>query len=251
MGVFGDYSNYYDLLYKDKDYQGEVDYVSNLIRIYHPGAQTILDLGCGTGRHDVLFERKGYNTTGVDFSADMINKAYEYTKDKSKSLSFFQGDIRNVRLKNKFDVVVSLFHVMSYQVTNQDLSSAIETAKFHLNENGIFIFDCWYGPGVLSDPPITRIKRMEDDLIQVTRLTESSVDSGKNLVDVNFEVQIREKQTGKTSILNEVHKMRYLFLPELEFLLSANGIKLIKHEEWLTGKDLTLGSWNATLICRV
>jgi len=53
MEHFGDiYSQYYDLLYQDKDYVGEVKYVDNLIAKFSEGkSKTILDMGCGTGKH--------------------------------------------------------------------------------------------------------------------------------------------------------------------------------------------------------
>ena len=54
MSVFKDYSNYYDLLYSDKDYEAEADYIDHLIQKNNPGAKTILNLGCGTGKHDFL-----------------------------------------------------------------------------------------------------------------------------------------------------------------------------------------------------
>ncbi|MEZ4689336.1 MAG: class I SAM-dependent methyltransferase [Ignavibacteria bacterium] len=52
---------YYDLLYKSKNYKKETDYILKFIRKYKPDAKSILDLGCGTGRHDLLFSRKGFN----------------------------------------------------------------------------------------------------------------------------------------------------------------------------------------------
>ncbi|MDY0130988.1 MAG: methyltransferase domain-containing protein, partial [Methanosarcina vacuolata] len=66
MNVFGDYSKYYNLLYKDKEYSKEVEYVVNLINKYNPNSKTILDLGCGTGRHDELFAKYGYSVCGID-----------------------------------------------------------------------------------------------------------------------------------------------------------------------------------------
>ena len=55
MSVFGNYSKYYNLLYKDKDYQGEVDFVAGLVAKHSQGkAKTVLDIGSGTGNHDLL-----------------------------------------------------------------------------------------------------------------------------------------------------------------------------------------------------
>lgn len=73
MSAFGAYSRYYNLFYQDKDYPGEAEYVNGLIRKHHPGATTILDLGCGTGRHDLLLAKMGYEVTGVDRSEEMLS----------------------------------------------------------------------------------------------------------------------------------------------------------------------------------
>ena len=49
MSVFNEYARYYDLLYRDKDYVGEVEYVHRLLQAHAPGAQSLLNLGCGSG----------------------------------------------------------------------------------------------------------------------------------------------------------------------------------------------------------
>ena len=49
--VFSSYARYYDLLYRDKDYAAEAEYVASLIRKFHPAARSIIELGSGTGIH--------------------------------------------------------------------------------------------------------------------------------------------------------------------------------------------------------
>ena len=68
MGQFGNlYSQYYDLLYQDKDYLAETNYVDNLIQEFgRCNSKTMLDLGCGTGKHAELFCDQGYKVHGVD-----------------------------------------------------------------------------------------------------------------------------------------------------------------------------------------
>ena len=52
MKQFGDlYSKYYDLLYEDKNYFDEVEYIDFLIKKNCQSAKTLLDMGCGTGKH--------------------------------------------------------------------------------------------------------------------------------------------------------------------------------------------------------
>ena len=58
--VFDAYSNYYDLLYQDKDYVAETEYINSLISSYSKNAESILELGSGTGIHAGLLANIGY-----------------------------------------------------------------------------------------------------------------------------------------------------------------------------------------------
>ncbi len=56
--TFDLYSEYYDLLYKDKNYKKEADYIASLIKTNAPHTKSILELGCGTGKHASLLREK-------------------------------------------------------------------------------------------------------------------------------------------------------------------------------------------------
>ena len=252
MSVFNQYAEYYNLLYKDKNYKTEVDYIDGLIKKYRKNAETILDLGCGTGRHDFLLAEIGYDITGVDFSETMLEIARRQSESSAGGLkiNFTNGDVRQIRLNLKFDVVTSLFHVISYQTTNSDIISAFKTAFEHLNSEGLFLFDCWYGPAVLDEKPETRIKRMENEKISVIRIAESELLPNENIVNVNYTVIVKNKQTGAVEEIKETHRMRYLFRPEIEYLLGQAGFVIEKSEEWVTANDLGLKTWGACFAAR-
>ncbi len=247
MSVFEKYSRYYNLLYQDKDYQGEAGFVHELIGYHAPGAQTILDLGCGTGRHDILLAEKGYTMSGVDMSPEMIAVARKSSGQSSPGINaapvFHQGDIRSFRLDEKFDVVISLFHVMSYQTTNDDFVSAVQTAREHLKPGGVFIFDFWYGPAVLTDRPAVRVKKLEDDQIQVIRAAEPVMHANKNLVDVKYIVWIKDKTSSLTEEIRESHPMRYWFMPEIRSLTQSAGFELLDQGEWMSRKEPGFDTW--------
>ena len=115
----------------------------------------------------------------------------------SLNLRFETGQIESLRMEARFDVVVSLFHVMSYLATDRDLQSAFDTARYHLKPDGIFIFDCWYGPAVLTDPPSVRVKRVGNDVVEVIRIAEPEVMPNENIVTVNYQVLVLHKASGK------------------------------------------------------
>ena len=253
MKVFGNYARYYNLLYRDKDYAGEAQFIHQLLQTHAPNTHSILELGCGPGTHALLLAKEGYDVHGVDLSTEMLQQASDrlsrLPQELASRLAFSHGDIRTLRLNRQFDTIISLFHVMSYQTTNEDLDAAFATAKAHLKPGGVFIFDCWYGPGVLSDRPSTRVKRLEDEEISITRIAESVMHPNQNLVDVNYQVFIKDKNTGAVEELQETHQMRYLFNPEIDWLLKESDFKLLENREWMSNREPGFDTWGVYFVC--
>lgn len=251
MSQFGDlYSQYYDLFYRDKDYIGEVNYINDLIKTYKENPSNILDLGCGTGKHAELLCDVGYYVHGIDLSTEMLKIAEKRRLGKESHLRFSQNDVQNLDLNQKFDVVTSLFHVMSYQNTNDELIKAFKVAKNHLVDGGIFIFDFWYGPAVLTDLPIMRVKRLENENIKVTRLAEPIVHAQQNIVDVNYSILIQEKNSQEVIEKKELHKMRYLFDTELELICKQVGLEIQDKFKWMSDEKPSFSSWNVVWILK-
>ena len=244
--VFGNYAAYYNLLYKEKDYSGETEYVLSLLDKYAAGADSILELGCGTGKHARLLAETGKHVCGVDMSESMLEQAELQKADLAQgSLDFHHCDIRTFKKDEKFDAAISLFHVMSYQTDDHSLHQALTTARTHLKEGGLFIMDCWYGPAVLNEEPEIRIRRLEDEHIHVTRIAEPVHHRDKKVVDVHFDLFIRDKKNNSIEELTEKHPMRYFTVEELEAAFEKAGFKMEFHEEWLSGKPLSAASWSA------
>ena len=245
MTVFGKYAAYYDLLYRDKDNAAEIAYVCGLIRKYAPKAETVLDMGCGTGRHAFGLAEKGYRVTGIDCSAEMLKAACAKLEEKSGGPKpvFKQADVRTARLGRKFDAAVSLFHVASYQTVNEDLKGFFRTAARHLKKSGLFIFDGWYGPAVLTHQPEPREKEAADCRVKIRRSAVSIMHPNENLVDVQYRLTVSGRKT-----ISETHRMRYLFQPEIEYFLKEAGFRLFYSEEWLTGRKLSFDTWSACWI---
>lgn len=254
MKIFSSYAHYYDLLYCNKDYQAEADFVHNLLQKYASKTKTILELGCGTGIHAVSLAKKGYNIRGIDISKDMLKQANKrcsrIPKNISKRLSFSHGDIRKVRLEQRYDAVIGLFHVISYQTTNSDLISTFDTVSKHLKPGGTFIFDCWYGPAVLTKRPEVRIKRIENEQIRVVRIAEPVMHYNENVVDVNYQVFIKNKKTEVIEELKEKHRMRYFFKPELNLFLKKKDMQILHFREWMTNREVGINTWGVYSIVK-
>lgn len=248
MAVFEDYSAYYDLLYSDKDYASEAEYIHRLIQSASPGAKTILNLGCGTGKHDALLAKMGYEICGVDLSETMIAIALQ--KNADSPIVFHVGDVRTFRTTQHFDVVISLFHVLSYQVQNEDLLQTFETAALHLKPGGTFIFDCWHGPGVITDKPVKRKKVISNEQLSIIRHATPDLYPQENRVDVNYSIDVSDLQNGNSSQIQECHRMRYLFQPEVELFADIEGFELVESFEWMKNTPPSFESWNAVYVLK-
>lgn len=252
MNVFQDYAYYYNLIYRDKDYKTEAETVHGILKKYNPQLKNIINLGCGTGRHDIELEKLGYHCKGIDISPLMIKIARNNVVQNGSTIKFEEGDVRNYTTQEKYDAVISLFHVMSYQNTNRDILSAFKTARNLLGETGneYFLFDVWYGPGVLSEKPSVRVKEIEDEENRLIRIAQPTMYDKRNVVDVNYEILVIHKQTNIVETIKEVHSMRYFFKPELELLLTETGFELIDTIDSRTLGETDYNSWTSYFIAR-
>jgi SAM-dependent methyltransferase len=240
MSNFKNYSEYYDLLYSDKDYKKEVEYIINKIKKNRYSTSNILELGCGSGSHAEFFCDKGYLVTGIERSEEMLEVA---TSKNIKNFNFVLNDIKSFELNKKFDVAISLFHVISYLTDNKDLISCFSHVNKHLNDDGIFIFDLWYSPAVYFQKPTTKIKRMHNQSISVRRIAESEMLTLQNIVNVKFEILINNLNYEKTEILQEIHPMRHFSYPEMDLLAKHTGFEIIEVEEFLSGEVPSDKTW--------
>jgi SAM-dependent methyltransferase len=255
MPVFADYARYYNLLYRDKDYGGETAFVLDMMRQQGCVPRTLLDLGCGTARHAIEMTRRGVQVTGVDISETMLAMGQESVRSLDPAdfpvllPELYQADARSVRLNKTFDAVVSLFHVMSYQNTEEDALAVMETARNHLNPGGLLLFDFWHGPGVQRDLPERRERVLENEETHIHRLALPEHRSNDHLVIVNYFVTL-SKPDGSSSCLRESHSMRYWFLPELRLLANEAGFAVVQEGGWMSASLPGFLDWNAWSLCR-
>ena len=228
---FEKYSAFYDLLYRDKDYAAEAEYVAQKIRSVTPTARSILELGSGTGRHGRLLASMGFDVYGIERSPEMVSIArsanWLSSSDTTGSFTCEVGDICTARLGRTFDAVISLFHVMSYQTTNQALRSVFQVVTAHLAPGGLFLFDVWHGPAVLSQGPSERVKEVADDRYRVTRTARPELDTNQSTVKVVYQMECEDRASGKTDRFSEEHVMRYLFPTEVDLLAQSCGLRCV------------------------
>ena len=248
MSTFEDYARWYDLLYLDKDYEGEAAFVDAWLRKEVPSSERLLDLGAGTGAHALAMAARCWQVVGVDLSGNMIRRAEQRVAshpELAARVSFRKGDVRSFTPPGAFDAVTALFHVASYQTTPADLSQMMATARLALRPGGIFLFDYWYGAAVLAQGVETRVKSVEGEGIRATRIAQSTHEEADAIVRVNYTLFCEDLVGNSIRRIDELHVMRYWFPFEVEALLVNNGFSGVCHFAWLTVDPPTSKTWAA------
>lgn len=226
--VFGPiYAHVYDTLYREKDYPAESALIQRLFRQYHKGTpiRMVLDLGCGTGNHALPLCRAGYQVVGVDCSEDMLAEARRKAVELGcREAVFHRADIRSLALKQVFDAGIMMFAVLGYQLENTDVLAALKTARSHLRDDGLLLFDVWYGPAVLTERPSQRVKVIPTADGQVLRVASGEMDARRHVCTVRYQLwELRQRRL--VSCIEETHRMRYFFPLELELFLQCAGFR--------------------------
>jgi SAM-dependent methyltransferase len=106
-----------------------------------PGAASLLDVACGTGRH-LEHLRRWYAVEGVDLSRAMLERA----EARLPGVPLHVGDMRDFALGREFDAVTCLFSAIAEIVTVEDLRCAVAGMASHLRPRGVLIVEPWDSP---------------------------------------------------------------------------------------------------------
>lgn len=139
--MFARSTQFYDALYHFKDYAAAVEQLHTLIQETCPGATTLLDVGCGTGKH-LEYLRAYYRVEGLDLNAKLL----EIARKRCPGVLFHQGNMVDFNLDRSFDVVTCLFSSIGYVKTIDNLEQASSTMARHLKPGGMLFVEPWFSP---------------------------------------------------------------------------------------------------------
>ena len=251
---FGEYAACYDLLYRDKDYAAEAAFVSGLIgtnlgKTAHTAH--LLDLACGTGRHIREFARLGYDVEGSDAAASMIAQARTAATAAGLTTHFYNETFQTCdRIGRQYDVALALFASLNYLTSVDDLSLGLRNIRSLLSANGIFIFDMWNGDAVVRDFSPRREKRVRENNLEVVRVSETVLNPAAQTATVDFHFTLM--RDGKmTCEFSERHPLRYYYLREMNDLLRASGMQVLKCCPFMfPDRTVEPSDWNVTYVVR-
>lgn len=137
--LFENYANTYEKECFTQGTLGECDFIEKELNF--DKSVKILDVGCGTGRHAIELNKRGYSVTGIDLSDNQLAKARENAKNADVAIDFIKADARNLPFSDEFDVAIMLceggFPLMETDEMNYEI---LKNVAKSLKQNSKFIF---------------------------------------------------------------------------------------------------------------
>jgi 2-polyprenyl-3-methyl-5-hydroxy-6-metoxy-1,4-benzoquinol methylase len=137
--LFENYAEKYDNEVFTQGTIGECDFIEKEINFNK--ALTILDIGCGTGRHAIELSKRGYSVTGIDLSESQLKQAKLKASRENMKIVFQKQDARNLHFSNEFDLAIMLCEGgFSLMETDEMNFQIMQNAANALKPNGKLIF---------------------------------------------------------------------------------------------------------------
>jgi len=208
-------SSFYHQLYSNRSEKEATDFIDTLMDELDPPANaTMLDLGCGAGRHAKWLAAKGFDVTGLDLAASSIRTAKKYEKT---NLRFAKQDMRDPFGKNQFDYVFNFFTSFGYFKNDEDNHNVIRNICNALKPGGLLVLDylnvAWSQERLVAE----ETKDIDGIVYHISRWTDEKFFYKK--------IAIENMPAGHSEFVEQVAKFD---LSDFDYLFERNGLKLEK-----------------------
>ncbi len=209
-------SSFYHKLYGNRNEQEAAKFIDELIKELRPAqVASMLDLGCGSGRHSKYLASKGFHVTGLDLAASSIRTAKKF---ETSSLRFYRHDMRVPFGKNCFDYVFNFFTSFGYFKNAPENNQVVNNISNSLNAGGILVMD--YLNVQFAEENLIASERKEIDGIvyHIHRWTDERFFFKKITI---------ENMQGEES-LEYIEQVARLNLFDFDLMFKRNGLQIQK-----------------------
>lgn len=131
-------TDFYHILYNQRNFREAELFIKNLIAYLNlPEGASVLDAGCGRGRHSVMLGELGYKVKGIDLCESNIDFARQFS---SEHIDFEVQDMSEP-YDGKYDVLLNLFTSFGYFEDDRDHVNTLRMMKDALSLSGLGVID--------------------------------------------------------------------------------------------------------------
>ena len=121
----------------------ECDFLEAVLTAHGIAGKSLLDIGCGTGRHALEPVKRGYRVTGVDPSREMLAFLSAEAARAKLPVATVAGDLRRLNVEGTFDAAYCVMDTFRFLLTNEEVLAHLRAVAQRLNPGGVYVTDFW------------------------------------------------------------------------------------------------------------
>ncbi len=206
----------------------------------------VAELGCGTGTMTELLAKAGYDMTGIDASAEMLQQALAKRDESGLEILYLLQDMREFELYGTMRAIVAVCDTMNYLTDVDDFITTLELCNNYLDPKGVFIFDLktehWYRD-VLAD----HMQAVSEE--DAAYIWENSYDEDTKIN--SYDLTIFEKgEDGRFDRFSEYHEQRAYSLEEIRAMAEEAGMDFVAAYDGYTENEARPDSDRMLIVLR-
>lgn len=214
--LYDKYAAYYDKIYAHVDYKGESEFINWAVNKHKTSSGVeLLDVACGTGSHALIL-KNNFNITGVDINENMLKIA----REKVAEANFIQGDMKQLEIGSKFDVIICIFSAIHYNTNYTELECTLNNFYNHMKNGGILIFDLSFNTDNWIEGIVSLDTLVEEEL-KIARICQSRLENG--IFNANFVFLV--KDNGEFDFDIDEHKLSVFEIAKVNKIMEKVGFK--------------------------
>lgn len=132
---------FYECMFNEETFHAGKSEIHDIMNILAPPGESLVDLGCGPGRHAVPLALAGYQVTGIDLIPGLLDRAEHYGQEEGAHIQWQKADMREFDLASPVDGIVCMWTSFGYFDSREDDQRVLEKCRDHLRSGGRLMID--------------------------------------------------------------------------------------------------------------
>ena len=215
-----DYMYFYGNVLTEERTESEIQFLIEELGLTK--SMSILDVGCGFGRHSIKLAKIGHHVTGIDRMDGFITAARKRADYEGLKINFIKKDMRHVEFNEEFDRALLLFTAFGYFSDDENLE-VLQNISKALVPDGLFCFDIFNRDAFLKDFLPYNVQEIRQDLM---------ID--RNTFDPKTGRLVDDRIVIRNGIRKDVSfSIRLYDYNEIERMIGLGGMKIDKiYGDW-------------------
>lgn len=214
---------YYEIAFDFVDIKKQIRLFESFIEKYSSiPVKRFLDIGCGPSKQLIELSEQGYQSVGLDLSAEMLKYLKGIAKVKGLDIETVKVNFVDFKLSKKVDFACMLMGTISYIDSNDTFTKHLNSVAYNLNKGGLYLIENiiidWSSPKMFK-PQTWSIK--QDGITVKTTYKIYPKDTLKQTVTTQLNLDINDN--GKKITLPSSYTSKIIFPEEMKELVKNQG----------------------------